>query len=203
VLMEIEYPEYDENAPAENWTRKRGFLRLDMAPLDLMPVAVNLFLQQVHHGLWDGCSFIYNPRHILQAGPHAHDVDERLPRTDALLHRFVDARLDTMPYQEYHEEYPHEAYTIGFAGRPGGTDIYINKVNNTINHGPGGQGQHSLHEEADPCFARVATSGEYDGRLLLDNLYRVPTSQNGNRNFLSHPVVIVTAKITSSRGGGG
>ena len=33
--------------------------------------------------------------------------------------KFTDMRLDKLSYQEYHEKYPHEKYTVGFAGRPG------------------------------------------------------------------------------------
>jgi hypothetical protein len=200
VFLDLEYPEYAEDLPVERWTRKRGRLRLDMAPLDLMPVAVNLFLQQVHHGLWDGCSFVYNYHHILQAGPHVHDGvhdggERRPPRMDALMQRFVDAKLDRMPYPEYREGYPHEAYTVGYAGRPGGPSFYINKANNTRIHGPGGQGHHSLHEEADPCFAKVAMDGDDDGTALMEILDRIPSFQSGNRHFVSQPVVIVNARI--------
>ena len=36
--------------------------------------------------------------------------------------------------------------------RPG-PDFYINKIDNTIRHGPGGQIMHTgeMHNEADPC----------------------------------------------------
>ena len=154
--MEIEYPEYADDIAAEHWPRKRGVLLFDMAPLDLMPVAVNLFLQQVHHGLWDGCYFVANPHHVLQAGPHDHG-------------RFRDAKLESMPFQEYHEGYPHERHTVGFSGRPGGPNFYINKINNTMTHGPGGQDQHDLHEEADSCFAKLSGGGGGDaGKIEQD-----------------------------------
>ena len=197
--MEIEYPEYADDRAAEHWPLERGTLLLDMAPLELMPVAVNLFLQQVHHGLWDGCTFAASPGHILQAGPnvpvpgggggYAHDV--------ALLGRFRDARLESMPFQEYHDGYPHERHTVGFSGRPGGPDFYINKINNTINHGPGGQEQHDLHEEADSCFARLGAGGEE----MMEKLNRIPTYQLDHTDFLMHPVVIINARVISSRGG--
>ncbi len=37
----------------------------------------------------------------------------------------------------YFDSYPHEKYTLGFAGRGGGNAFYINTENNTMTHGPG------------------------------------------------------------------
>ena len=197
VVLEIEYPEYADDRAAEHWPRKRGVLLLDMAPLDLMPVAVNLFLQQVHHGLWDGSHFAANAHHVLQAGPH--DLDQR-GGYDGNAHfgRFRDAKLESMPFQEYHEGYPHERHTVGFPGRPGGPDFYINKVDNTNIHGPGGQDHHDLHEEADPGFARLREPG---GGEMLEKLDKIPTYRKGDTDFLMHAVVIVKADVISSGGG--
>ena len=62
--------------------------------------------------------------------------------------------MDKVAFQEYSPEYPHVQWTVGLAGRPGGPDFYISKVDNSANHGPGGQSHHDLHEEADPCFGK-------------------------------------------------
>ena len=53
--------EEEANNP-EKWKRDRGTITIEMAPLELMPVAVNLFLQQVHHRFWNGCSFVINAK---------------------------------------------------------------------------------------------------------------------------------------------
>jgi hypothetical protein len=179
VQIEIEYPEYAEDVAAEHWPRKRGSLRLEMASLDLMPVSVNLFLQQVHHGLLDNGNFLVNLPHILQV----ESVDVR---------RFQELKLDVVPFQEYHKDYPHEKFTLGFSGRPGGPHFYINKENNTDNHGPGGQTHHDLHEEADPCFAKVV-----EGYEILEYVYRIPPTPPGG--VLMRPVTIINAKLISSR----
>jgi len=47
VEFEVEYPHVDENHKPEDWPRVRGVLLIELAPLDLMPVAINIFLQQV------------------------------------------------------------------------------------------------------------------------------------------------------------
>lgn len=197
VEMEIEYPEYQSTIlESKHWPRARGIVRYEMAPLDLMPVAVNLFLQQVHHGLWDGCSFVVNAVHIIQAGPHRHNgqggYNHNIPE---LYDQFISKKLDVMPFQEYSTDYPHVKYTLGFSGRPSGPDFYINKIDNSISHGPGGQEHHDLHEEADPCFAKIVSGVE-----TLEDIYKIPiySRDGGYGNMIVNPVIILNAKVISS-----
>mmetsp|Transcript_38905 Transcript_38905/g.81377 ORF Transcript_38905/g.81377 Transcript_38905/m.81377 type:complete len:650 (+) Transcript_38905:152-2101(+) len=195
VELDIEYPQFTVDLPPSSWPRVRGTFTLEMAPLDLMPIAVNLFLQQVHHKLWNGCSFVINAMHILQAGPHRYD-ESQTGKYDAnvasLVDGFQNAKLDKMPFQEYHENYPHNTHTVGFAGRPGGPDFYINKIDNSENHGPGGQSHHDLHEEADPCFGRLV-----GGIEILKELNKIPV--DGERgSLLLHSVVIVDSRVVIS-----
>ena len=207
VTLDIEYPklpskddnknndmpEEEANNP-EKWKRDRGTITIEMAPLELMPIAVNLFLQQVHHRFWNGCSFVINAMHILQAGPHEYNGQGKYNANSvALKSRFEKSRLDKMPYQEYSHEYPHKQYTVGFAGRPGGPDFYINKVDNSVNHGPGGQSHHDLHEEADPCFGTVV-----DGLEVLEDLNRIPVDRE-NGNLFMGPVTIVGGRVLPFR----
>ena len=191
VEVYVEFPQYIEGSDLDQWPRVRGTLRIEMAPLHLMPVAVNLFLQQIHHKLWNGCAFVINAEHIVQAGPHqpTPDGNSYHLNSDELANRFKEAGLSEMPFQEYRDEYPHEAYTIGYAGRPGGQSWYIKKVNNTENHGPGGQTHHNLNEEADPCFARLIGGWE-----VLELVEKIPT--DGSR--LVRPVVIADTRVVGS-----
>ncbi|KAL7552952.1 hypothetical protein ACHAWF_016199 [Thalassiosira exigua] len=194
VELEIEYPQYTEDKEPKDWPRVRGVFTMEMAPLDLMPVAVNLFLQQIHHKLWNGCSFVINAVHILQAGPHRYTSEGKYDANiDELAGRFKGAKLDKMPYQEYHAKYPHSAFTVGFAGRPGGPDFYINKMDNKANHGPGGQTHHDLHEEADPCFARLV-----GGMSIIDDLNKVPVNHDQG-SLILQPVVIVDSRVIATR----
>ena len=194
VELEIEFPQYTQDVEPGQWPRVRGVFTIEMAPLDLMPIAVNLFMQQVHHKLWNGCSFVINAMHILQAGPHQHsDGANYNANLEELVSKFEKARLDKMPFQEYHADFPHGKYTLGYAGRPGGPDFYINKIDNSVNHGPGGQSHHALHEEADPAFATLV-----GGMELLGQLSRVPTDHDKGALFL-HPVVIVDSRVIATR----
>lgn len=180
VEFQVELPEGEGRSPSI------GSILLELAPNDLMPHTVHLFLEQVYHKLWDGCHFLINQAHIVQAGPHRYDGT--VVSSEQLEH-FEEAKLDIVYFQEYSDAFPHEKYTVGISGRPGGPDFYINLVNNTINHGPGGQSHHDLHEEADPCFAKVV-----DGFSVIDRMRAYPT---GSTTIFESPIRIKQARIVT------
>uniref|UniRef100_A0A6U1QBG3 PPIase cyclophilin-type domain-containing protein n=1 Tax=Cyclophora tenuis TaxID=216820 RepID=A0A6U1QBG3_CYCTE len=161
---------------------------VELAPLHKMPHAVHLFLEQVYHELWDNTWFYLNGPHVLQAGPQDWDDDEE----GKALQRFKDTQLDTLAFPEYSHDYPHVPWTLGFTGRPGGPDWYINKVDNTAPHGPGGQYQHELSEQADPCFAKIS-----DGHDVLMKVFKMEIYPGSHEYayFLQEPVEIVKARI--------
>lgn len=161
-------------------TDYKGHFTILMHPLDVMPHSVHLFLEQVVHGLWDGCAFVINAPHLLQAGAHPADVPSS-QKDDSKLDRFKMKSLDTLSFQEFNDNYPHDKWTLGFAGRPAGPDFYINKMENIDAHGPHGQKQHDLQEEADPCFARVI-----DGFDILEKLFNSPVDTSYD---LMNPIV--------------
>jgi len=178
---------------------------VEMAPLGMMPHANHLFLEQVYHELWDNTFFFLNGPHVLQAGPQdwesdyendAYDDDE-LQQTPpdkrrSPLSRFKEARLESMTFPEYSPQYPHTPWTLGYTGRPGGPDWYINKADNSRHHGPHGQSQHDLRELADTCFARVIK-----GQDALQRIFSRET-HDPDSDFpylLKEPVEIVKARI--------
>ena len=160
----------------------------EMAPLELMPHAVHLFLEQVAHQLWDDTVIFLNGPHVIQVGPTDYEGAE----PGEAMRSFVDAKLDKLSFPEYSSEFPHEPMTIGFTGRPGGPDWYINKMNNTKTHGPGGQAHYSLREQADPCFAKIV-----EGQDVVRRMYDVPTYERGHdyQFYYQEPVTIVSARI--------
>lgn len=176
-------------------TKTERFILLEMAPLDLMPHAVHLFLEQVQHGLWNNAWFYINGPHVLQAGPQAEEIDDSDPNFDvraAALKPFREKDLASLAFPEYSEGFPHLAWTLGFTGRPGGPDFYINKVDNQLSHGPGGQEHHDLDEFADPCFAKVIK-----GFQTLDEMSKVPTILENvdYKFFFEEPVHMIRAVI--------
>jgi hypothetical protein len=141
VTMSLQFPDtmISEGEP------KFQQLILSLAPLDLMPYAVYKFLQIVKH--WQGGAFHRNAGHVLQA-------------------QVTDSR-ESMAFQEYHAQFPHVKYTLGFAGRPGGPAFYISTIDNTQNHGPASQGSSS---EADSCFGEILASS----RTIVDRMQTQP-----------------------------
>jgi len=154
---------------------------IKMASVEKMPHSVHLFLEQIEHKLWNGCAIVVNAGHILQISPFS------MQSTGDSLKKFKDLQLDKLAFQEYNSTYPHNQYTLGFAGRPAGPDFYINKISNVFNHGPGGQEHHALDEEADPCFAKIVYGIE-----IIDLITTLKT--RGAQNILRQEVVIESAE---------
>ena len=152
-----------------------------------MPHATHVFLEQVAHKLWDGCAFAVNADHVLQTAPV--DAVTGQDRTPA----FVEKELDILSFQEYSDRHPHKRYTVGFTGRPAGPGFYVNKIDNSVDNGPGGQAHHDLDEEADPCFGVVD-----DGSVLvLERLFQLPTiADNGpHDHWLEDYLPILSARV--------
>jgi cyclophilin family peptidyl-prolyl cis-trans isomerase len=174
---------------------KTRYFVVELAPLNTVPHAVHLFLNQVAHKLWDNTWFYINGPHVLQAGPQAEESEIGEGETErmAALRPFKKYNLDSLAFPEYSDKFSHVPWTLGFTGRPGGPDFYINKVDNTAGHGPGGQFHHELGEFADSCFARVVK-----GFDTLERLTAVDTIDSGDfRFFFDEPVQISRAIVLS------
>ena len=119
---------------------------LEMADLQLMPHSVLTFLDMVDSRLWDNALFYHLAlkNHVLTAAPVDFGTFERKH------HHFAGAS-----FAEYSAAFPHEEFTVGFSAR--GPNFYINTLDNSEHHGPGGQGHYDLPEDADPCFAKVVS----------------------------------------------
>ena len=185
------------NPDPDSWPRVRSKFSIELAPLDLVPHTANLFLQQVHHGLWDGCNFLSGAKHVFQIGPSYAQEEERdqgAAAEEPHYQHFYAKGLDKVSFQEYSVEFPHVQWTVGLAGRPGGPDFYINKLDNSMIHGPGGQANaEDLHNEADPCFGKVV-----EGTDVLKELENIPVDPETNRP--KYPVVLLSAKVMVPKG---
>lgn len=146
---------------------------------DLMPYTTLFFLRQVEAGLWSGTSIIRSASHVIQADPR--------PQMSA----FKQAGMTSVAFQEYNPEFPHTKHTIGLAGRPGGPDFYFSMIDNTKNHGLGGQGNYDLPAEADPAFGTVTA-----GHDVLDRIHKLPTKE-GNFKMLTSFVTIKSISLNS------
>jgi len=141
-------------------------LTVETAPVAWMPHAVHVFLNAAvslkQKSGWR-CAFHRRAGHVLQA--------------------FISgAGAPGLAFQEYDARFPHEAYTLGFAGRPGGPAFYISTVDNVANHGPGSQGSRT---EADSCFAKVVGSRDVVNRMKTQPGGKPPNGFiSDNKNFI-------------------
>jgi len=243
ITYEIKTDVNNESSPKTQYS-----FVIEMAPLEFVPHAIHLFLEQVEHGLLDGTHFYLNGPHIVQSGPQpdwnemdgdnddsvntevaevdrisgsAVDTIEKYERkvarkkltfdddnyepyytTDELYEedkrtkKFQDLGLDELAFPDYDRRFPHVPWSVGFTGRPGGPDWYINKVDNTEGHGPGGQAQHALHEQGDSCFGTISIEGS--GRdSLAASVYQADVYGDSSEwhYFINNPIQVVSAKI--------
>jgi hypothetical protein len=156
-------------------TVTQGFV-LELASLDAMPHTVSFFLDSVDKKLWDDTVFLHNDAvdHVVAAVPMDY-------KTHSIKHEAL-AQLDqqTLAFPEYHTDYPHEEYTVGFAEL--GPTFYINTIDNTKDHGPGGQDHYRLPGDADPCFARII-----EGQQAVASLIKFGLEANNRVKNGDHP----------------
>lgn len=144
-------------------------LILELGPIEFIPYSVYFFLEFILQEFKTG-SFHRNAGHVLQA---------MLTGTKPQI---------AFAWQEYSPRYPHEKYTLGYAGRPSGSRaIYISTVDNTNNHGPGSQGSKT---EADCLFGKV-TKQSYE---IVQRMAKQPGAAGG-AGWVSDPNNYIT--ITS------
>lgn len=163
-----------------------GSITIELASIDDLPHAAHWFLEQVDRKLYDGFSFHRNAGHVIQAGAnHKNFLNfEHIPSEQ----KFRDSGFHSLLFQEYSDKFPHRKYTLGFAGRPGGPEFYINTKDNTKIHGPGGQQNYDVPSDADTCFAKVI-----DGFDLVDRMYKLPVKP-GSYKALKDNVAILSIR---------
>lgn len=88
--------------------------------------------------------------------------------------------------------FPHIKYTLGYAGRPGGPDFYVSTQDNTLNHGPGGQGSYEDAAEADPCFANVVPGFEH----VVERMHKSAVKPGGYKH-MEHNIAIRYMRLIS------
>jgi len=179
-----------------------GRIRLEMAPLHLMPHTIHVFLEQVAIGLWDRCSFVWNPAHMILASPHVKVRRSRKGKTNEDLEKmqekldrdrqlsFVKSGFGGVSFGEYTNEYPHEKFTIGLAGKPGGaSNFYINTQDNSMLHGPDGE------NGADPCFGKVVEGFEI--LKIMQSRTKRKQEEGWARDAFMHPIFISSARVVN------
>jgi cyclophilin family peptidyl-prolyl cis-trans isomerase len=160
------------------------FVIIETASIDDMPHSVFLFLEQVDHHLYDHSAFHRNSPLLIQAGP------SNSPASHARFRHHPS--LQTVIFQEYAPEMSHKQYTLGYAGRPGGPDFYVNMRDNSALHGPGGQHHPvaDISRDADPCFARVVRGFE-----AIERVHRAAVVDASTNDAIIQPIMIENMKV--------
>jgi len=140
--------EFDVEFPSIMPDERNGKILIELAPIELTPHVVFVFLEIVR--TWTGGAFNRVAGHVLQTT--------------------VDGSHEGLAFQEYHPDFPHKQFTLGYAGRPGGPPWYISIIDNTQNHGPGSQGSAT---EADGCFGKVL-----EGFDVVEQIKKHPKTAN-------------------------
>ena len=204
VQLTLPVPNNNNDDNNQNSNNETCSILIEMAPLSTVPHAIHLFLEQIDHGLWNDSkvSVYLNSMHVLQIGPkllkEEEDVEDPEQYVRSSQIPFQEADLDTLAFPDYSPDYPHLEWTIGFAGRPGGPDIYINKIDNTELHGPGGQFQHALaDEQGDACFGKIVEGKDDIQKYLYSQ--QVYKDVEGWEDYIIHPIPILKAEIVTDR----
>eukprot|EP00934_Nitzschia_sp_Nitz4_P006301 Nitzschia sp. Nitz4//scaffold138_size62050//27983//29107//NITZ4_006388-RA/size62050-processed-gene-0.46-mRNA-1//1//CDS//3329535767//6291//frame0 len=146
---------------------KKGKFLLELAPVDLVPHAIETFLDMVSNKIWDNTVFCshYTRTHVVMGFPATYGTFEsRQNQLDQVLGR------EGLGFHDYSDEFPHEELTIGFAGLS--SNIFINMISNVERHGPGAQDHHALDTDADPVFGKI-TWGKNIVRQMLTGVSTV------------------------------
>ena len=139
--VELEFPDEDPSVGPTTFV-------VELAPIDVMPHAVHVFMEMVDQGLWDGCSFVMNALHVIKAAPLPYDNSPGTKMAKA----FLERGLNGPSFKEYTDDYPHEKFTMGFAGG-NSPSFYINTDDNTDIH------------RGDPAFGKIVSGFDTIKRL--------------------------------------
>ena len=151
-------------------------MTVEMAPLNLMPHTIHVFLQQMHRKLWDGTEFFRVRSHILLAHPYSQREGKGMSV------KMREVGLETLQFREHTYKFPHTKHTLGLSGNPSGPNFYINRNDNSHHHDVG-----------DPCFAKVIR-----GEEMIERMSSLPTIDDGAT--LERPVVIKSVYLSTKEG---
>ena len=179
-------------------------IKIELAPLDMMPHSIHVFLEQISSGMWDDGVFDLHAGHVLMAH------NKKLPET------FNDKKeIPTMIIPEFNADYPHDRYTIAFPsplsasnqGTSSRRDFYINLQDNNIHHSPrvesfsssgGDSTTTSTVErfvEGESCFGKIVDEAS---RRVVDRMDALSVD-DGKMGSLTESVIIKTARVVALR----
>ena len=162
---------------------------LELAPLDLMPHTVHLFLKMTSEKLLSKATFVLVRSHILVLGPQ----DSFDAENNAILQgRMVSEGYEpngALLFGEFTPEYPHTQYTVAFNRRRGPT-FFINIRDNSGMHRSYYTDDGS-YVEGETCFAKIVEG--------LDVLPRILSLKKRDGDTLESAVYLVDSQLVNIR----
>jgi len=160
---------------------------LELAPLDLMPHTVHLFLKMTSEKLLSKATFVLVRSHILVLGPQ----DSFDAENNAILQgRMVSEGYEpngALLFGEFTPEYPHTQYTVAFNRRRGPT-FFINIRDNSGMHRSYYTDDGS-YVEGETCFAKIVEG--------LDVLPRILSLKKRDGDTLESAVYLVDSQLVN------
>ena len=172
------------------------YFTIELATKEEMPHTVYSFLEQMTRGMYNdgGYSFYTNGSHIVAGGPYPNHLtsSERWDR----IADFKNSHWGKLAeFPEYSSQYPHEKFTVGLSlgmsNSAGAPIIYINMIDNSEHHGPGGNGGNS----PDPCFGRITHGFDVVERMHNSSPGGVPPPPGEWKDMEHGPIAVKSIKI--------
>jgi hypothetical protein len=175
-------------------------IKIELAPLDMMPHSIRVFLEQISSGMWDDSAFDLHAGHVFMA--HNRGSEES---------SYDKEEIPMMSFPEFNADYPHDRYTIAFPS-PWSTSnqgtsprraFYINLQDNSSHHSPrvesfssGGAGAatpitEERFVEGESCFGTIFDEAS---RRVVDRMDALSVD-DGKRGNLNESVIIKSARV--------
>jgi len=183
VKFSIHFP------PTEQYDFKevKGSFIVEMAPFEIMPHSIDVFLESVKLMLYDGCAFAIRTDNLVVLLPEG-------PTGENLLNNFIESGARMSPvFSEYSESYPHKQYSIGFTTHPIGPSVFISMIDNTetLVTKLDESGNRIL---ADPCIGNIIHG--IDTIDLINSMPRTDGWSIADRPFVTSAVILSEEDIS-------
>lgn len=181
----------ESNIVQDATTEIEDILWLETASVDEMPHTVHFFLEQISNGVYDNTQFYRNAPRFVQAGPgYSSEIAQQLEQDRPSLAHVL--------FQENSPSLIHQQYTLGYPGRPGGPDFYLNLQDNHDQHGVGAPHPHAHNDlmgSADPCFARLIRGFSTLERIHRSNVLEEAEAARRPQHRMAYPVTIEYMRV--------
>ena len=160
---------------------------IELAPLDLMPHTVHMFLKMTSEKLYSKATFVLVRSHILVLGPEdSFDAENNAILKERMVSEGYEPN-GALLFGEFTPEYPHTQYTVAFNRRRGPT-FFINMRDNSGVHRSYYTDDGS-YVEGETCFAKIVEG--------LDVLPRILRLKKKDGETLESAVYIVDSQVVN------